>query len=562
MTSYAGYLFELPEELTIDLSTSLNVDLALPWREPSVGDYVVDAEIIFASTHVRSPFYPTPHAFTGYTVPVFDDDWFNQIILVPSRLDLGNLLSTQTREVEVASTYLTPREWQVIDNNIGAGSEISGVPTLPYTIAPFGSVVIDVSISALGPPVVDGTVDFTFDVTFVSLPVTGRRVVIFPFRPQAEIDETLEWATDILESYNGTEQRIGIREAPRQRIEYEFITTSGQQDSQMRALLFDWMARVFGVPIWFEQQPLPDGLAAGATEIPCDTTIGDFRVGSLFMIYEDAETFEAYEIDSMTDTAITITDGLLNDYTSNAVVLPVRNAYMKSNAARGHWASGDSRTKVEFVTLDNVDVGDTTGQTLYESKVMITDYNYMDSMLETNWERPVVIIDNVSGRIFQTSRVDRSRVKTRQRWELATMEDVWQIRQLLHAFNGSRLSFWLPTHRDDFELATAVGPSSTTIRVRDTFYTTYVQARRPLGDIRVTLNDGTVYTRQIIGSETDSGDEVLTLSSALSGSAIQIADVARIEILMLVRITDDRAKLKHLRAGEAIVEIAVTGVKE
>ncbi len=562
MTDYAGFEVPLPEELTIDLSPAVDGGVNTRWQQVGLGDFSADVVYIFAPQLTRGAYPKVVSAYTGFPVPVFDDDYFNQIILNPSSLALGNLLSSQTRTIEVASTYLVPRTWTSLTNNIGAGSSISGLPTFPHVISSFGNYVFTLSIAVLGPPSIQGTLDFVFDVTNLSLEVTGRRLVIFPYRPQSEVQETLEWATDILEAYDGTEQRLSIREVPRQRIAYDIRTPSGQDDRKLRALLFDWLTRIWGVPIWFEQQPLGVALSAGATEIPCDTTIGDFRVGSLFMIYENAELFESYEIDSMTSSAITIASPLLNSYTAQAVVLPVRQGYAKAQAPQTREPSNDGRLRIEFTTLDNEDLSDTSAAGTYGGKMLLDDPNYTDGSAEETWSRPVVILDNASGRILQSSRVDRARITTRKRWEPFGLAEVWGIRQLLHAMHGSRVSFWLPTFRDDLQLTQTIGGNATSFRVQDAGFTTFVQSRRPLTDIRMTLVNGTVYTRRVTDSEVDGSEELLTIDSAFSASAITVAQVQRIELLMLVRIEGDKAKLKHLRAGEAIVEIDVVSVKE
>jgi hypothetical protein len=562
VTDYAGYEIAEHERLIpTTLTLSLNVPLSNRWQAPSLADYNVEVGLLTVSGYARSTFDPPNVSLVGYPVPVFDDDYFDQILLNPAQLNLGNLLSTQTRSVEVASTYLTPRVWNGITNNIGPGSVLANLPSFPYTILPFGNYVLQLTLEALGPPAIQGDLLFDFDVVDLSLPVTGRRLVIFPFRPQSGVDETLEWATDILEAYNGDEQRMSLLDAPRQRIQYD-VRTSGQDDSKLGAMLYDWLARIWGVPVWWEQQPLVNGLAAGVTEIPCDTTVGDFRVGSLVLIYENSVVFEAYEIESMTSVAITVGAPTLNTYSSQAVVLPVRQAYAKTTPQRTREQSGDALSKIEFLTLDNEDLSNVTGATTYDGKVLLDDFNYTDGSSSESWARPVVIIDNTSGRVLQSSRTDRSKITSRKRWEPLGLADVWRVRRLLHSFKGSRISFWLPTFNNDLVLVQTIGASATSIRVQDTFYTTYVQSRRPLADIRVTLVNGTVYTRRITGSEVDGTDEVLTLSASLSGSPITVAQVQRIELMMLVRIENDKAKFKHLRAGEAIVEIDVCTVKE
>jgi len=447
-------------------------------------------------------------------------------------------------------------------NDGGQGITINGLPSpeFPIVLPPFGSFTIDVSIAAIGPPNINGSLTFVFDNQEIVVAITGSRVVMFPFAPQAEMNETLEWATYIIEANDGTEQRVGARITPRQRIQMS-VLTQAVQDTTLRALLFDWLPRVWGIPIWWEQQSTEEAVVAGQLTIDVDTTTGDFRVGGLAMIWHAYNEFDVMEIESLTDTSLTFVVGPELDYLPGALVMPVRTAYARTPVSHNRFTSNHQFTDMEFLTLDNVDLADIAGASLYDSKVILYDPNFLpQNDFNESTDRPVVIIDNVAGRISQVSRLDRSRLKTQKRWEPATQEEVWEIRKVLHHFGGSRVSFWLPSFRDDLVVTQTIGASAGTFRVRNVGYTTFIQSRRPLADVRLTLADGTTITRHITGASIDGDEEVLTVSANFPGSPIPAANVVRTEFLSLVRIADDKASFTHLRAGEAIVEIKCTTV--
>lgn len=55
--------------------------------------------------------YPTsaPVEITGELVGSFQDDLYNRIHITPARLDLGNIVSTQTAPVTIWNAYLEPK---------------------------------------------------------------------------------------------------------------------------------------------------------------------------------------------------------------------------------------------------------------------------------------------------------------------------------------------------------------------------------------------------------------------------------------------------------------------
>lgn len=489
-------------------------------------------------------------------------DFYNRIHMEFTSIDLGNLISTQTRDFNLWNAYFVPQTLNSITPANDDGLLLTEPSPAPVEYTPLQELTYQLSITTDGPSTIDATYLFEFESETLELAVIGSRLLLFPFEPEGEMLESLEWATDVMESYDGTEQRVGLRTAPRQRIEFEVLTEEGIADTKLRALLFDWLARPFGLPIWFEMRLLTAAVSSGSLTISAPTADADFRVGSLAMIYENQDVLEVLEIASTTSTTITFESQLANSYTAKAYVMPVRTAHAVTQVSRTNTANNVSTTQIAFITLDNVDLSDTTGAALHSSKVLLDDANFMDRNINENFTRRVKVIDSVTGQYQQLSGVDRSRTSLRKRWQAKTRADLWRIRKLLHSFAGKRTSFFLPSFRRDLVLIQDIGPSSTTIRISNCSFTQLYKSRRPYGDLRIVLTSGTTYVRQITGSAVDGSDEVLTLASSLSGSSISVASVSRIEFVSMVRIADDKARIVHIRAGTAQIDVNLTTCKE
>jgi len=563
MTNYAGAVFPDAEFYEQALTSSLDDGLVRPEPYALLEE---DGLPFSISTLTHSGATPRlTRALSAFVTPSWDSLLFDHILIIPSRLALGNLLSNQTRTLEVANLYLEPRQWLSVSSAV-VGLEFLNLPPfgspVGYELLSFGSYLLQVGISADGPATIDGAIDFDFDVGPQDVPVTGRRIVTWQFQPRPGIEETLEWATDILEAWDGTEQRASLREAPRQVFKVEYIKRT-QIERRIRGLLFDWLARSFALPIWVEARTTSAPSLVGTLTLNVPTASADFRVDGLVFVYLDDETFEAIEIDSFTSSAITLKSELARTYPPGALVMPAVTAYAATQPSTPRIPGGGYVYSMQFTTISNIDLPDATGASTYDSRILLDDCNLVESGESDSWSRAVDVIDNVSGRLLQTSRTDRSRFRTQKVWDSPNLATLWRVRRLLHHFAGSRKSFWLPSFNPDIVLAQTIAPNATTFRIVECGYTAFIFSRRPFQDVRLILNDGTKIIRRVTGAVVEDAEEVLTISTTFSTLlTITPAMVKQIEFVNLVRIADDKATITHRSLGDGKIAINVVSIKE
>lgn len=534
------------------------------WSLPIVG--IIPDDFNKSGTAAGGDNSPPPQVnSTGVIFGLFGDCiWFGQIIIVPTLIALGNLLSTQIRTIELFNSTSGDVDYTTFVNNVGVGITILNQPGLPATIGTFSSIVLNVQISSIGPPSIVGTLDFTVDGQLLQTAMTGARVVMLGVRPESPVKEVLEFKTDIIQSKDGTEQRVRIRAFPRQRIELEFFEEDDEANN-IRALLFDWLPRVWGIPIWWEERQLGADIAVDDLTITVDTQYGDFRVGGIAVVFEDQFNFEALEIQSLTTTTLTFTSPLERLHLSRqTTVLPVRFAYANPSGPREkHLIQGQSRVSMDFTTIDNIDLGDATPFPTYKGQVLLDEPNLIrGSSIGEQWSRRTVRIDPVAGPLLQISTEDRSRFTSRKSFFTATPQRLWEVRQLLHFLQGSVAPFYLPSFRPDLRVTSTIGGGSSTLNIQNIGFTEFIMQRQPFRNLRLLLNDGTIFLREITDSViVDSESEQLTIDSSLSGSPILVTDIKRLELLALVRIRRDRATFDHTIPGYAGVAMEVISVQ-
>lgn len=574
MTNFAGYL--MPSVINYQHPLA-NAITANPLTQPTAIT-LYDPDPTFAlygtvTRGVKPGYQKFSHA--AYVMPGYDEDLFNHFLVVPSALALGNLLSDQAKTLEIANMYFIDKEVSGVVNHAGGGINFPGLPSLPVTLHPFSSLIVSVAISAAGQPTINGTIELdAADVgganpQALSVPVTGQRITLWVWSPEQFYTEEIQWATDVIESYDGTEQRISMRLTPRQVLTFTNFQTDPQQDIQMRLALFNWMAQVWGVPIWWEQAPMTAQMNSGDVSIPVNTANADYRVGGLVFIRNPMNQTEAFEINTITTNAITITSGAVNTYPKGSQVMPIRTAYAKTQTQQQVYIVGAEKLNIQFTTLDNVDLSAIAGSfTTYQGLVVLDDINFVDDMLSESMDRHgVVAMDNISGILYQQFATDRSRVYSIKTWWTDTKDQIWPIRQFFHALRGSQKTFWLPTNRNDLQLAASISGGATTFSVKYSGYSLFGLDKnglpmRPFGDLRITLTNGTKILRQILGAVSVGGvTETFTVDSTITATTLTVSQVARIEFLQLMRIADDKALLTHDHPGRSQIVINCVGVK-
>lgn len=554
------------------LTHTQDLDEALVRMEGVVPARTVETLASLGQTMLLTNNAPTPGpVFAAFSTVLPDgmgDYWFDRLHILPRSLILGNILTTITRQLDIYNAFLfESHDLQAFINNAGAGTSITNLPGLPFTILPQESLLLNLEVTPDGPATINTTLDFDTDEPYLlQIPIQGTRIVMFPFEPEAPLTERIQFLTDILEAKDGTEQRVSLRLAPRQEFDLKLLREDGPERQKVDFLLFDWQSRVFGLPIWTEPAYTTSAITAGQTSVNVDdTTLGDFRAGGLAIVFESEDKFDALEVLSIGPTVINFNTPVLNNYAAGVRVMPLRTAITTQPAQEKKYAVNLAEFNLTMRVLDNGgDLASVSGWPTYNSKVLLSDPNAIDTTLDGNIARQITVFDSAGvGKFSLGSTWNRARHGSAKTFITRTRSALWSVRRLLHALRGSQVSFYLPTFTKDITLATLYLSGSSALTIVNVGYTKYAKQRTPKVDIRIILNNGTIFTRTITASaEIDPLTEQVTLSSTI-GQNINPSDVARIEFLEKVRIDGEEITIEHRSSnGEAKIGFPVRVVLE
>lgn len=145
------------------------------------------------------PVSTTPLARNGSIATSYYDDYYNRVHVIPRTLDIGNLLSVQTRQVSVWNAWLTSRALSAITESGTDGLTESGI-VAPTTFAPLEERAFVITVDTAGPAAIDAEYVFVFVGESPRLSVVGHRVVVFGHPPNwsAPVVERLEWLLSLI----------------------------------------------------------------------------------------------------------------------------------------------------------------------------------------------------------------------------------------------------------------------------------------------------------------------------------------------------------------------------
>lgn len=493
-------------------------------------------------------------AVDGFHAAGFLADFYYRIHIIPGSIALGNLLSTQVRNVEVWNSYLSPKLLSSIGQAGTDGITLTQPQVPPTSFAALEARTYTLNISTNGAPVINALYTFNFPTDHPTLTVTGRRVVVWPFMPQTKHKEVLEWQTDVIPSFNN-EQRLTLRPAPRQSFSHEFQLDT-YQFSRAKAIATQWAHRVYGIPVWSELTRLGP-LSAGATEILVDTTVADYRQDDIIIIWESDTNNVAVEIGAVLADRVQLKLPLEKSY-QNAYVAPLRFARTFDGMQFRRSNHDFTIASATFQVTQNKDLGAAVGYPQYRGKDVLIDPTILVSDLNERISRSVDEFDNGSGPIavdIKNSWVSSAKAIT---FDILTRAERWAARRWIHSRRGRQKAFWLPSWNPDLILLEDVGPTGAALTVRPIGYPLYYGVK----DIMVQLKNGSrVFARVLSGSVDSNGNEVLSLADQV-GTGFTVADVELICFMSHVRLNTDRVEIRHTYAGRATTVVPVMETPE
>lgn len=378
---------------------------------------------------------------------------------------------------------------------------------------------------------------------------------IWPVTPDwtNNITEKLGWSTEVLKaSATGVSQHRGLKVLPDRSLTFEALA-QGKARRLADMLLASWSGE-WALPIWPDVQWLGTSLAAGADGIDCATAGYDFVQGGNALLFDDATAWEIVQIQSVVDGSLAFSAPTTVAHGPGSRLYPLRRARAQDGAQETLRNDDVSRRSITFDIVEACDFQQLADPVTYLGHLVLdarpdetTDptasYNRMSQMVDYGTSIPLVYdLPNFAFRAHQTS------------WKLWGRELHTWFRSLLYTLQGMRVPIWVPSHMQDFKPTAPIAGNQ--LHVEWAGYTQWAQNQRK--DLRIELNDGTVFYRRITAAAEASLSETLTLDSALGVGTIDPSAVRLVSFLSLSTLASDEVEIDHVTDAEGVAT-ATTG---
>lgn len=468
------------------------------------------------------------------------DDYYNRIHMLPSHIDLGNLISERVFQIEVWNAYFTAQNLAAINPINDTGLLLTAPLDPPTDYAPLESRMHTLEAFTYGPPVVDASFTFDFPSDDPVLSVVGNRVATWPFRPnwKYRVVERLEWLTDVLEAYDGTEQRRQLRGAPRRGFDFQFIAAAGDRQ-HLDAMLWQWQARLFVLPIFTDPGRLGAAALMDDDTLSLPTTDMAYRVGGFAVLKSSNLQTEAVKVIGVNAGGLTLEDGLRGAWPAGTRVYPAELARLRASQPVTAHTAGVDELAVQFDVELNVNITAVDSAASYRGYPVLEEQPNWRENISAEYRRTLRLLDNRTGVVGVDDQRGRPTVMQDYLWTRYGRPAIATLRAWLHARKGRLIALWVPSFRADITLVAPVVAGQAVMSIQRMEYTRYLQQEIGRRDIVIRLRDGNrIYKRIDAATEIDANTEQLILSSTM-GQDVDPADVVMISFMQLSRLESD-----------------------
>lgn len=466
----------------------------------------------------------------------FGDFFFNNVFLTPAVINAGAVTPSDTFEFELWHSFTTDKLLAGINESGADGLVLEG--TVADVLPGFASTEYRVFLSRSKGGIITYEAGFDFG-----------SVGVFPFRLTATmattIAEGIDWSaqpemnvqylTEVIESFDGTEQRIALRDQPRVSLIYQYLLDDGGLTE------FDVKYGNFGGQLLVQMWPQ-------ACELTHDVDPGDRTINVELNRYVECSN------------TLMLTDGVNSEFVSVAGVgagqvvlsnLAQKNFKMGSRVVpvRVGYSSDESSADIKTDSLASHGITFDLDETMFSKPTPIdnferyhgkhvmpfrpnrsTDITVQYQRLREHFD-PTIGARSIYERSPGAVRVFSHTFRFFSEQERQNFEDFAELQ------NGAQGEFWMQSAAVAMEIAEDIYDETYKLKIKPVGYGRLDKSKSFPPAIAVHLYNGTTIKRSLVSAKSINGFEEITLDEPLSD--IKIEDVESIKPLYLCRFESD-----------------------
>lgn len=467
----------------------------------------------------------------------FGTYFFENVFLTPAEIDAGVVVPGAEFSFELWHSSTSPMQLAGVTQTGVFDIELAGVTS--GSLASFESFDYKISLNQAN-GLIDYRASFDFGAgttnTFI---LTASVALVMPERIDwsTQPEMSLQYLTEVIEAFDGTEQRIALRDTPRTSLSYMYSMTDEQQyrfDNKLATSSGSML-----VPLWPLQCQVSRAVSAGDASIALETInahVGGFDT----LLISEGDEYEVVSIESMSGGTVTLKHLAKKTFSTSAVVLPVKVAYPADESNSTSLLRGFDQHTITY-DLDETqiqkpapvdDFERLSGRPIFpfrpdRSKDVTTQYNRHREILD-----PLIgarsIFDRAKGAVKILS----------QTFTFFSESERQRFEDFAELMNGAQGEFYIEGPGQAFELSEDIVVPTYKFKIKNSGYSNFANSHSLATNIAIKLYNGTTIYKTIL-SATGNTDGTETITTKETTAALKTTDIETIVPLYLARFDSD-----------------------
>jgi hypothetical protein len=488
-----------------------------------------------------------PDTASGAPLRGFADDFYFRVWAIPNILDAQNPKIGTPIPFKLWNAYLGSNTLNTITptNATGLSLDIAEGTVL-------GALELKTVNALIGedaPYSIDARFDFDFEDGGTALRFLASLADILPIEPNDGIIETFEWQTDILQNYDGTDQRIALRVRPRRSFQVGLSLLNDEDRKALYDKLYKTAALTVIVPSYQYQSRLKAKTVIGDNKLYTNPRRADLRENESLVIVTRSGEFFFYKIAEVFDDYVTITTSFSQVIAKGAIVaggfsgrFPNKSSLSMSNIQGSATLTVniiDSRDQIPWPG------GVTTLPTINGKPFLNRNPLAIDNAQEA-FDIGLETIDNGTGKPQYYTSWPQPFIEGGRKYRIQSLFDLDELdfwRTFLDHCRGQQRAFYTPTFRRDLVQVEGTVLLSTQVSVKGTDYATQYFGSPIYRYIQVETPQGT-FEAEVSNVSNEGDHTVINFVDPIDSEFLGV-NATRISYILLTRLSSDTVTLTH-----------------
>ncbi|MBJ2240580.1 hypothetical protein [Pseudomonas sp. MF6768] len=467
----------------------------------------------------------------------FGTFFFGNVFLTPPVIDAGVVVPGAEFSFELWHSFVDAKVLAGVTQTGAFGVELNGATS--GALYAFTSFAYGVSLNQ-GTGLVDYRASFDFGSgSEYSFRLTASMALVMPERIDwsTQPEMSIQYLTEVIEAFDGTEQRIALRDTPRCSLGYMYSMTDEQQYQFDNKLATSSGSML--VPLWPLQCRLSRGISVGDARISL-ADVSAHLASSENLLVSEHDRHEILSVESVDGLTVTLTRLAKNDFSGSAIVVPLRIAY----------PADESNSTSLLRSFDQHTITYDLDETQIQKPAPVDDFERLNARplfpfrpdrskdVTTQYNRLRETLDPLIG---ARSIYDRAKGAVKilgQTFTFFSESERQRFEDFAELMNGAQGEFYIKGPGQAFELSEDIVMPTYKFRIKSSGYSNFANSSSLAPIAAIKLYNGTTIYRTIL-SATGNPDGTETITTKESTAALERIDIETIVPLYLARFDSD-----------------------